>query len=89
MNNGEENTNLESRIVGTISRVFRIPAESIPLTASMDALPAWDSMGHMELIVSIEKEFGVTFPTYRLPDLVSIAAIAEALREHGVGGGTR
>lgn len=52
----------------------------------MDELPAWDSMGHMELIVTLERDFGVSLPTYRLHEMVSVPAIVDALLELDAGG---
>jgi len=74
---------LEARVIATLAKVFRVHPGSIPATARMGDFPSWDSMGHMELIVTLERDFGVTFPTYRLADLVSVPAIAHALRELG------
>lgn len=84
MTDDHSSRSLVARIIEVLAGVFRVPADSIPSTARFGDIPAWDSMGHMELIVTLEREFGVTFPTYRLADLVSVSAIAEAMREQGV-----
>jgi len=38
-------------------------------------------MGHMSVVSEIEKEFQITFPTYRLPELLDVPAIAHALQD--------
>ena len=41
----------------------------------MGSLPGWDSLGHMRLIVELEEEFGVSFPTYLLPEILDLNSI--------------
>jgi len=35
----------------------------------------WDSLGHMRLVVELEEEFGVSFPTYLLPEILDADSI--------------
>jgi len=49
----------------------------------MGSLPLWDSMGHMQLLIEIEKEFGLTFPTYEIAELLSTEAIIKAVEKYG------
>jgi len=49
-------------------------------------LEAWDSVGHVALIVELEQRFGVVFNDDEVVDLASVAAIEEALRRKGVEG---
>jgi acyl carrier protein len=46
----------------------------------MGSTPGWDSMGHMSVVMEIEKEFNVRFPPYRLPELVDVPSIAKTLQ---------
>lgn len=77
---------VESRVLDTISELFNIAPSDLTPSSHMDELPAWDSMGHMELMVTLESAFGVTVPTYRLPDMVSVPAIVDTMLELGAGG---
>ena len=43
-------------------------------------LPGWDSQGHVRLIVSLEDRFGVEFGDDQIVELVSVAAILQALQ---------
>lgn len=40
-------------------------------------------MGHMLLVNKLETEFGITFPTYMLPELIDIKGIALAIDSVG------
>jgi acyl carrier protein len=72
---------IEQRVQATIGRALgmRMADPSPPL--GMGLTPGWDSMGHMTVIMELEKEFQTTFPTYRLPELVDVASIVKTLRD--------
>lgn len=84
MTTGNTDSSLKQKVIATLASTFRVPADAIAHTSRLGEPPAWDSMGHMELIVSLERDFGVSFPSYRLPELISVAEIVAALRELGV-----
>jgi acyl carrier protein len=69
----------EQRIQEAICRALGIqkPDSSMPLR--MGSTPGWDSMGHMSVVMEIEKEFDIRFPPYRLPELVDVPSIARAV----------
>jgi acyl carrier protein len=74
----------EQRIRETIVRALGTapPDSSTPLR--MGSSPGWDSMGHMTVVMELEKEFKVRFPPYRLPEMVDIPSIVNTLRSSGV-----
>ena len=48
------------------------------------SIPAWDSVGHLNLIMTIEAEFGITFPTAEIPELRTLRKIRARLEQaHG------
>ena len=47
----------------------------------MGSTPGWDSMGHMTVVMELEKEFQTSFPSYRLPELVDVSSIARAVQD--------
>ena len=51
--------------------------------ASVWSVPADDSLRHLELMLELEMSFGVRIPAEEVPELTSIGAIEDALREHG------
>jgi acyl carrier protein len=79
---GSEKTN-EQRIQEAIVRALRIPAPGPGMTLRMGSTPGWDSMGHMTVVMELEKEFNVRFPPYQLPELVDVASIAKTLQASG------
>jgi acyl carrier protein len=58
-----------------MAETFRIPVEQIPDNAALETVAGWDSLGHIELMLALEMEFGVPLPTETVIDLVSLEAI--------------
>lgn len=74
---------LEARVRSLIAATFRVEEADLPADLRMGSIPSWDSMGHMELILELERAFGVTFPTYAVAELVSIPDIVRMLESEG------
>ena len=71
---------IEQRIHGAVTRALGIRALDPSLPLKMGATPGWDSMGHMAVVMELEKEFKTTFPPYRLPELIDIPSIAKVVQ---------
>ena len=41
------------------------------------SIEPWDSVGHLNLILAIEAEFGIEFATAEIPELVSVGMIRD------------
>jgi acyl carrier protein len=71
-------TDIPARLAGVIEQTFDLPKGSVGADAHMGRTPRWDSLGHIELILAIEAEFGVKIRTDHVRGLISF----EKLREH-------
>ena len=69
---------MSQRIETAIRRALRI-AGTTPAPLRMGSTPGWDSMGHMMVVLEIEKEFQAKFPPYVLPALVDVESIERTL----------
>lgn len=58
-----------------MSAVFEIPVESITDDASSDIIENWDSLRHLNLILALEEEFGVSIPDGEVGNLVNYKLI--------------
>ena len=72
---------IEERVRNIIAQVFHLSSDETQGELSMGSPGGWDSLGHMNLVMGLEKEFGFTFPTFVIADLVSMPAIVQAIRE--------
>ena len=49
----------------------------------MESAETWDSFRHLQLILSIEDEYGVQFDPQKIPELTTVAKVQLALEEKG------
>jgi acyl carrier protein len=64
-----------------MASVLRVPAQSITQDTSMDNVPAWDSLKHMNLVLALEEEFKVSIPDEDAANITSYALIKLVLDE--------
>lgn len=81
---GLEENMLTEKLRAIIARELELPEGSVAADASAEALEAWDSLGHMKLIMAVEQEFSVRFATAEIPALTSVGKLVAALGEKGV-----
>jgi acyl carrier protein len=73
----------EQRVRKVIATTFRLSPEDAQGELRMGNPASWDSLGHMELVLAIEAEFGVTFSNFVIADLMNVPAIVHAIEEKG------
>ena len=74
---------MQPRIAAVLARTFKIPAETVNAESGPHSIAAWDSAGHMNLVLELEKEFGVRFADDDVVEMISVEAIAAALQRLG------
>lgn len=74
---------MQPRIASVIARVFKISADSVNAESGPHSIAAWDSAGHMNLVLELEKEFGVTFSDDDVVEMIGVEAIAAAIARLG------
>jgi acyl carrier protein len=66
---------LSDKVQSVLADSLRVDRSDVSPQTEFGDLPQWDSMGHMEVMVALEKEFGVEITAETITDLVSVAAI--------------
>jgi acyl carrier protein len=59
---------------------FHIDPHTVTIDMTPDEVPAWDSMGHVELASSLERTFGLTFDIDDLMEMESVKAIVKIVQ---------
>ena len=72
---------LTERIQTLLADVFKVPVQEVTPDLAMGDLPQWDSIGHMDVMLSLEQKFGVEITTEAIGELVSIPAICTYLMD--------
>ena len=68
-----------------IATTLRIPAETINVETSTQNTAAWDSLGHVNLMMTLEQTFDIALDVEDFPRLNSVKSILEYLRDQRVG----
>lgn len=68
----------------TIAATLKVPADSIGATTHDHDLAAWDSLGHVNLIMALEQEFDIYIEVEDFGNLNSVPAILAYLAQQGV-----
>ena len=71
---------MEDKVKKIMSDVFNINVDLIDGDSSPDNIENWDSLKHMNLIVSLEEEFEVEFTDEEIADSMSYRLILNILR---------
>jgi len=76
----------EKAILQALNEVFIevLDDEDIVLTYETDAddIEDWDSLSHIQLIVSVEKHFHVQFKTQEVQEFANVGSICNAILNH-------
>lgn len=70
---------ISEKILSTLAAVLQLDRTALDERASIDTLPAWDSLKHMDLLIALEGVFGVQFADDEVPELISFKLIRSIL----------
>lgn len=71
----------EEKLKSIVAIVLEVDPEEIDNNSSMDTIESWDSLKHMDLILALEEEFGVSVPDEEAGDLTSYTLIKLVMKE--------
>lgn len=71
----------EGKLREVMAAVLQVDVVYIDEQSSADTIPGWDSLKHINLILALEQEFGVSFPDEDVANLSSYALLRLALTE--------
>ena len=68
-----------ARITQLIADVFNVELAEITINLAFGDLPQWDSMGHMDLLASLEEHFSIEINAQTITELTSVSTIYKAI----------
>jgi acyl carrier protein len=75
---------VDAKVENLLSEVLQIPVSEITDDLTMKSVESWDSLKHMELIVSLEQSFEIQLSFDEIVAMQSVSEIKRVLRERGV-----
>jgi acyl carrier protein len=67
-----------------IATTLKVSKDKITETTSNENLAAWDSLGHVNLMMSLEHTFDIFLDVEDFQELTSVPAIMEYLKGQGI-----
>jgi len=74
---------LTAQVQTALTQALRLPPEQVTPELAFGDLPQWDSMGHMEVMMVLEAQFGVEINAETIAALTSVPAICTYIQENG------
>lgn len=72
---------MKDKVKKIIAGVFNIEVGSIDDDASPDSIANWDSLNHMNLIVSLEEEFNIRFTDEEISEMLNLELIVFTIKQ--------
>ena len=73
------NPSLIAQVQALLAEAIQVPPELVTADLAFGDLPQWDSLGHMEVMLRLEEQFGVAIDTDTIAQLISIPEICKYL----------
>ena len=75
---------MNRRLAAILAEVFGLKESEIQPTLKKGDVGTWDSLKQMDLVLSLEREYGIALEIHDIVRMVSVAGIVEVLRGKGV-----
>jgi acyl carrier protein len=75
---------LATSLEALLATVLQLPATRITDDLTMKDVESWDSLKHMELIVSVENTYGIELSFDEIVAMQTVSEIKRVLRQKGV-----
>lgn len=79
----EQAGELDEKVKFVLAEVLQVPPAVIIDDLAMQDVDAWDSLKHMELIVSLENTFGLQLTFDEIVNMQSVGNIKRVLKQRG------
>lgn len=70
------------KVNNILVKIFKISNEDAINNLSMNDVARWDSITHMDLIVTIEDEFKIELSGDEIADMITFDSIREIVKKH-------
>jgi len=77
----EQKLNAEQKLKKIMADLFEIKEDEITDESSINNIEKWDSLKHINLIISIEEQFGIIISADDIVEMTMFAKIKHILRE--------
>lgn len=61
--------------------ILKRPIDEVPVTATRESVPGWDSMAHLNLVLAVEQHFDVQFLPDEMLQMLTVELVAMLVEE--------
>ncbi len=76
-------TTMIDKVRQAVADVFGVPVDDLTADSSPQSVEAWDSMGHLNLVLALEQAFGVQLSPEDISGMTSVMLAAQTLAGKG------
>jgi acyl carrier protein len=69
------------KIFELISNTFGVNVDKVNIETSIETLEEWDSVNHMNLVMALEEEFGITLTDEQMIEITSVKTLKKIVEE--------
>ncbi|MCS1408645.1 MAG: Acyl carrier protein [Verrucomicrobia subdivision 3 bacterium] len=73
---------IEEEVKGVVLKQLKIDAAVYNEDLAVGDIPAWDSVGHVNLLMAIEERFGILFDVVDATDIETVADLVEKTKDY-------
>ena len=78
----QQSDHYQTAVKSIMADAFNLPKEQLADDLAFGDIPQWDSLGHMDLLMTLEQHFGFELDADLITELTSIDAICRYLKEN-------
>lgn len=67
----------EEEFLAFVASVLGVDRSGLSLATAFGAIPEWDSVMHLRLVMEIQEEYGVDIPIERVPEVKTLGDFME------------
>lgn len=67
------------RVKAILAGEWHVPPERIPDDVALNSVSYWDSLGHITILLALQKEFGIEITPETVQELISLPKIIAAV----------
>ena len=79
---------IETDLTGVFREVFEDPSIVIRPETSASDIPTWDSLMHIQLVVAVEKNFGIRFAAGEIEKLQNVGEMIALIAQKKAAAGS-
>ena len=79
-----QTTDNQERLHRVVAAVLDVSPSEVGDDTSPETQPAWDSLSHLDLVVALEAEFGVSLSAEESMEMASVHLMRMILQDHGI-----